>query len=108
MLKVALQNYNRAVHYFEAALKAVKRGGDPDMLPLILLQLALLEEDNGRRAQYLTASVNAANVRARYRDRITCFRTAAPLLINSADPQLRQIGQRCQKLVAWFDAEVES
>jgi predicted ATPase len=108
MLKVALQNYNRAVHYFEAALKAVKRGGDPDMLPLILLQLALLEEDNGRRAQYLTASVNAANVRARYRDRITCFRTAAPLLTDSADPQLRQIGQRCQKLVAWFDAEVES
>jgi tetratricopeptide (TPR) repeat protein len=91
---------------FQNALEAVERGGNPDMLPLILLQLALLESEVERRERYLVSSVKAANIRAAYRERIACFRIAGPLLTVSANADLRQMGERCLHLVAWFDAEV--
>jgi hypothetical protein len=91
---------------FQKALEAVERGGNPDMLPLVLLQLALLESEVERRERYLVSSVKAANIRAAYRERIACFRIAGPLLTVSANADLRQMGERCLHLVAWFDAEV--
>ncbi len=100
------QNEVVANTHFQNALKAVERGGNPDMLPLISLQLALLESDMERQERYLVACVKAANVRAAYRERIACFRIAGPLLTASTQTVLHQMGERCQHLVAWFDAEV--
>ncbi len=108
MSAIAEKKTEQAVHQLQIALGSVRHGGDPDYLSNILLQLALLEEDGKRRNQYLEGAVNAANVRAAYRDRIACFRVAAPLLIQTEDVQLRQLGQRCLQLVEWFDAEVSA
>ena len=91
---------------FHNALEAVKRGGNPDMLPLITLQLAMLEEEIERQERYLVACVKAANIRAVYRERIACFRVAGSLLTASTNPDLRQMGERCLNLVTWFDTEI--
>jgi tetratricopeptide (TPR) repeat protein len=100
------QNESGATILFQQALDAVKQGGNPDMLPPISLQLALLEIDIERRERYLVTCVKAANMRAAYRERIACFRIAGPLLTASTNADLRQMGERCLHLVAWFDAEV--
>jgi tetratricopeptide (TPR) repeat protein len=107
-LGMAESDYDQAAasSQFQNALDAVKQGGNPDMLPLISLQLALLETEVERRESYLVACVKAANVRAAYRERIACFRIAGPLLAASTNAELRQMGERCLHLVAWFDAEV--
>jgi hypothetical protein len=76
------------------------------MLPLISLQLALIEPELERRERYLVACVKAANIRAAYRDRIVCFRVAGPQLTMSGNSDLRQMGERCLHLVEWYDAEV--
>jgi tetratricopeptide (TPR) repeat protein len=102
------QDETAASREFHQALEAIKRGGNPDMLPLVSLQLALLEKEVERQEQYLVACVKAANIRAIYRERIACFRVAGSLLTAASNPDLRQMGERCLNLVAWFDAEVAS
>ncbi len=100
------QNEDEANVAFQRALDAMKRGGNPDILPLVSLQLALLEKNDERREKYLVACIKAANIRAIYRERIACFRVAGPLLTTSTNAQHRQMGEHCLHLVEWFDAEV--
>jgi hypothetical protein len=79
--KYYCQEGNRAAARlcFEAGKTAVAQGGSPDYLPLILLELARLSEDNEQKG-YLRQAVEAAQQRSRAVDRVTCLQMAGQLL----------------------------
>ena len=85
------------------ALKAVKEGGCPDEMPLILLRLAQFTADNSdKRWQYYEACVAAAHERSRMQDKRICFAEAGKALSAATDERLRRIGAGC---LAWIDSE---
>ncbi len=87
--------------FFKRAHQAVTNGGCPDQLPLILLQLAKLADDEETHRQLLEACVSAAIRRSRYSDKVICFREAGELLLNADTPRLRRLGGSC---LAWIEA----
>lgn len=97
------QALQKGRNYLQAALEAVQDGGCADYLPLILLQLAKVEFDTGRRWHYLAQCITAAQSRSRYQDRIRCFRVAGAILAQADDPHLRQLGATCLFEVSRFD-----
>ena len=92
MTSLAQKNIPDAKESFNRALVAVDQEGCPDYLPLILLKLAQLEPDDDQRLNYLERCARSAEVRARYLDRIRCFKEAGALLANCSEPRLRQLG----------------
>jgi hypothetical protein len=80
--------------HFEVGKTAVVQGGSPDYLPLILLALARLTEGD-EQIEYLLQTVEAAQARSRFVDRITCLQTAGRYLVESEDEKLREIGRAC-------------
>ena len=102
MVQVARQAEGGGIRpFFTSAHQAIANGGCPDELPLILLQLAKLAEDEESRWQLLEASVSAAFRRSRYIDKMICFREAGELLLNADAPRLRRLGGSC---LAWIEA----
>jgi tetratricopeptide (TPR) repeat protein len=91
-----LQNRQQveAKAHFERGLAASNEGGCPDYKPLLLLQLALLEEGE-KQAAYLEQCVTAVNKRSRFLDRLWCLRQAGTLLARYPEPQRQELGQRC-------------
>ena len=69
----------RAVECFTAGRRLVEARGCPDYLPLLLLELARLEEDPARRKAYLEQCLSATQ-RAHAADRERCEREATHLL----------------------------
>lgn len=87
--------------FFTKSHHAISNGGCPDELPLILLQLAKLAEDEETHWQLLEASVAAATKRSRYIDKVNCFREAGELLLHAKSLRLRRLGGNC---LAWIEA----
>ena len=69
----------RAVAHFSVGRRLVEEQGCPDYLPLLLLELARLEEDPARRKTYLEQCLSATQ-RAHAADRERCEREATHLL----------------------------
>lgn len=95
LAKLAQQHFSEARAHFQVALDTVDKGGCPDYLPLVLLELAKLEPTSERKLSYLERCVQAARKRARYADRLHCFKAAGSMLINFGQPHARKIGEDC-------------
>lgn len=89
------QEPREARQHFKAALRAIENGGNPDYFALILLQLANVEANKQRRLQYLAKCIRAAEKRAPYWHRITCYKVAGAVLAQCDDAHLRQVGKQC-------------
>jgi class 3 adenylate cyclase/tetratricopeptide (TPR) repeat protein len=83
-----------AHQYFQKGFRAVEAGGNPDELPLILLQLGLTAREMGdeRCWHYLETAVQTARPRARYADRLQTFREAGQALLQAPAFHLQQLG----------------
>ncbi|KAA3664861.1 MAG: hypothetical protein DWQ04_03600 [Chloroflexi bacterium] len=102
MLQVARQaDVGEIRPFFTKAHHAIVNGGCPDDMPLILLQLAKLADDEEKRRQLLEACVSAVSHRSRYSDKVICYREAGELLLNADTPRLRRLGGNC---LAWIEA----
>ncbi|MCP5101327.1 MAG: tetratricopeptide repeat protein, partial [Chloroflexi bacterium] len=88
--------------YLRRALQAVSEGGCADDLPLILLALARIQQDEVQKEQFLETAVSAAFQRSRYADKVICFEEAGVLLLNASSERLRRLGGMC---LAWLEAE---
>jgi tetratricopeptide (TPR) repeat protein len=95
LAKAAEQDQEGARACFEEGLKAVDRRGCPDYVPLNLLEMARLETDKQREADYLKACVQSAQKRARYVDRQLCLREAGEMLLQFPDIELIELGRDC-------------
>lgn len=89
----------RAQERFAEGITAVAQGGCPDELPLLLWQLALLTDDEAHKWSLLEASVAAAYQRARYHDKLACYRAIGPMLLQADSPRLRRMGGMCLAFV---------
>jgi adenylate cyclase len=86
--------------YLRQALQAVYDGGCTDDLPLILLQLARLSEEEDQRVQFLETAVSAAFQRSRYADKVSCFQEAGSQLLSAKSERLRRLGGMC---LTWLE-----
>lgn len=93
------QDRERAVGVLETAVQAVHNGGNPDELPLIYWKLAEINENPAQKIRYLTQCVEAAEKRARFFDKLACYRAVGPQLAAQDDPTLRVIGEKCLTFV---------
>ena len=91
--------FKRAQHIFKTAVNLSHESGNPDELPLLLWQLAIVTDDQEKKSQLLEACVTAAQKRSRYFDKLACFQAIGPLLLESEDPQLHQLGGDCMAFV---------
>ena len=85
--------------FFQKGLDSVENGGRSDYLPLILLELGLMETSENRQVELLQACLQTAEKRARYLDRLACFRQAGQILAGCDDPDIRTIGEKYLALV---------
>ena len=85
----------QAHRFFQKGFQAVEAGGNPDELPLILLQLGLTarEMEDERCWHYLETAVQAARQRARHTDQLVTLHKAGQALRSAPNPHLRQLGQ---------------
>lgn len=95
------QAVTEAYRYFQKGFQAVEAGGNPDELPLILLQLGLTarELEDERCWHYLETAVQAARQRARYADQQQTLRQASLILLHAHAPHLQQLGQETLKAI---------
>lgn len=71
-LYIAQQEFEKAQDVLRKGVTAVQEGGNPDYLPLLLLELAhLAPDDQGQK--FLKRCVTAAKERSRYLDRLHCL-----------------------------------
>jgi tetratricopeptide (TPR) repeat protein len=108
LLELSRENRDETIAYLLKALKTIDDGGCPDYQPLILLKLAQLEENREQRTVYLEQCVRAAQRRARYSDRIHCFRYAGELLVDCDDVFLRSLGEAYLIQARQWEANLES
>ena len=80
--------------YFQKGFQAVEFGGNPDELPLILLQLGLTAEKlgNERCWHYLETAVQAAQQRARFADKQWVLEQASGRLQRAPTDHLQELG----------------
>ncbi|MEM7333251.1 MAG: adenylate/guanylate cyclase domain-containing protein [Chloroflexota bacterium] len=90
-----------AVHY-------ISEGGNPDELPLILMQLADVTEDDLKKHQLIEACIVAAQKRSRFFDKLDCYRKAGPTLSECDDPRLQQLGNMCLAFVESTMNDIEA
>lgn len=97
---IAQNKTQRAREALLTAERLAANQNSPELLPLILLDLALLfPEDDKRHWQYLEKCVSAATVRARVMDKLYCLKVAGQKLVQSSDSRLNQIGVDCLTVV---------
>jgi len=85
---------------FQQGVEAVKAGGCPDYLPLLLLAMAKIEPDQDLQFALIVRCVNTTENRARYLDRVKCLEFAAHQLVNSSNEKFRRFGQQSKRKLA--------
>ncbi|MCP4360311.1 MAG: AAA family ATPase [Chloroflexi bacterium] len=83
-----------------AGLQSASDLGCPDYKPLLLLALAKLEPPGKEQRNILQRCLLAAELRARYADRMICFREAGAILASYDDPSSQQLGRNYLARVA--------
>ena len=78
--KLGVPEVDGARRLLEEGQTAVQEGGNPDYLPLILLDLAHLAPHVVEEHRYLTRCAHAAEKRARYLDRLHCLQVCEALI----------------------------
>lgn len=89
----------RAQRCFSLGITAVEQGGNPDELILLYWQLAELADDATEKQRFLAACAEAGERRARFFDKIACYRVILPQLIDQNDSYLRALGQKCRAFI---------
>lgn len=92
LLKLAYGHTELARQRFAEGLTAVDQGGSPDYRAPILLELARLESDPAMQVAYYQQCVQAAQERARYKDRLRCYQEVGTFLVNQGTAELRARG----------------
>ncbi len=87
----------QAIGYFQAGLAAMEAGGTPDYKSLLLLEWAKVELSTEKKWQLLEESLHFAEQRARFVDRLYCFRTASQLLATAHEARLQELARYCQE-----------
>ncbi|GIK55842.1 MAG: adenylyl cyclase [Chloroflexota bacterium] len=90
----------QAVVQFQAGLAAIEAGGTPDYKSLLLLEWAQMESSIEKTWQLLKESLHFAEQRARFVDRLHCFRVACQLLVDAYDGELQELARYCQRKLA--------
>lgn len=76
---LTLSQVEPAQSLLQEAQAAVREGGNPDYLPLILLELAHLAPNMVEEQHYLAACIQAAEKRGRYLDKLHCLQVSQAL-----------------------------
>ncbi|MFQ5401407.1 MAG: AAA family ATPase [Anaerolineae bacterium] len=105
LIKLKLGEREGARQALEEARVSVANEGSPDYLPLILLELARLANDDDARLRLLADCVRAARHRARFCDRMICLKAAGSLLAQSDNPELVALGKSCLEEAAQWGKE---
>jgi adenylate cyclase len=97
VVKVRLNDDSAAETLFQKTVQTITElQGCPDYLPLALLELGSLAKNHHTRGRYLESCVRAAQERARYLDRVSCFKLAGAFLLSCEEPHWRKLGEDCQ------------
>ncbi len=105
---LALNNEASAKDWFMKALSAVEKGGRPEYLPLTYLELARLASGRQQKLTFLERCLETAEKRARYLDRLTCYREAGEMLAKNDLPQWKEMGHRYLELAKMLSAGNET
>ncbi|KAA3664859.1 MAG: hypothetical protein DWQ04_03590 [Chloroflexi bacterium] len=87
-----LEQNEKAREYFLTSINEIKREGCPDYLPLLQLELALLETTNQLKIDLLRDCLHSAGARARQVDRIRCYKFVGDIFSKLEDQELQTIG----------------
>lgn len=92
MIQLKLNNLAQAKTLLVQAMEAVDQEGNPDYLPLILLEMAQLETEIAPKRHYLDMCIQKAETRCRYMDYLVCLKKAGSLLTADPDPEQQAKG----------------
>lgn len=96
LVQLKLQNTNAAASYFQKGLRLIEEAkGNPDLQPLLLLELGRLAADGEQKWVELTACVTAAETRSRYADRLFCLQEVGQMLAGSSSVTMAAFGRNC-------------
>jgi len=76
-----------------ASQESIEKGGNPDYLPLVLLQLSHLENDSTQANHYKQACVEATQARSRYFDQLLCLNQTADFTLQTQSVALREMAK---------------
>lgn len=92
LLALAQGHVDLAKQQFIEGLTAVDQGGSPDYRAPILLELAQLESNIIRQVAYYQQCVQAAQERARHRDKLRCYQLAGIFFANQHPQEMTALG----------------
>ncbi len=93
LVRLTRKDTAAAQEYLRKGKEATENGGRPDYLPLLLLEQARLASPGEKQLVLLEKCLLSAAARARYGDKIKCYKTAGEMLLTYDDPHWRGMGE---------------
>ncbi len=106
-LEMARGNIEAARQQFIEGLTAVDKGGSPDCRAPLLLELARLESDPVARIAYYQQCAQAAQARARHKDKLRCYQEAGTFFASQQDPEMKERGLELLRQAQQLQVEAE-